>query len=293
MRLSLRSCLALAAACVLLASCASEPVALSPAMDFRPVPRSALASSPELNFVVAQQARGAELMTVLARRQAGAPPLPVARLVQVRSGPASHVSVQRLPASVNVPGRSDQESASLALAALEQLYALLLRQEPQARYCLGSGDQPCDAQRDGVSHGQVLQALAEAREGAAGHAPAAVPWRLVEMTQAPVRSGDADLVGVRAMAQHGPLEGVAIYFNRPPHSLCIARTRADGVAVCRLVDQHGDEHEHDHAARVVATFPGDVRRDRVLLPTTHVLPAPGVLPPAFAPRLSGVLPVKP
>jgi len=257
----------LAAACSLLVSCASEPVAPPTTTEFRPAPRSTLVSSRDLSFVVAQWHRGAELTTVLARQQATAAPHPVARLVQVRQGPELQVAVQRLSESGSVGGGADHE-----IAALEQLYVLVLRQEPQARYCLSSGRWPCNAARDGVSHAQVLQTLAEVRERAAARALAAVPWRVIEMKGSPVRSGDADVVGVRATGHQGPLEDVAIYFNRPPHSLCVARTRADGVASCRLQDQHGDEDEHAHARPVVATFPGDVRMDRVLLPTTYVLP---------------------
>lgn len=275
-------CVALAAACALLASCASEPVAPPSAIEYRPALRSTLVSSRDVTFVVAQWQRGAELTTVLARQQSGAPPHPVARLVQVGQGPESHVSVQRLPESGRGAGRANQESA-----ALEQLYALVLRQEPQASYCLGSGGRPCNPERSGVSHAEVLLALADARERADDRSRASVPWRVVEMMGAPTQSWDADVVGVRATAHQMPLEGVAIYFNRAPHSLCTARTRADGVAVCRLVDPHGDEHEHEHAAPVVATFPGDVGTDRVLLPTTYVLPTP------FAPRIPIALPGKP
>jgi hypothetical protein len=272
----------LAAACALLASCASEPVAVPTALEYRPALRSTLVSSRDVTFVVAQWQRGAEQTTVLARQQAGAAPHPVARLVQMRQGSELQVSVQRLPESGSGAGRADQESA-----ALEQLYALVLRQEPQARYCLGSGGRPCNPERGGVSHAEVLLALADARERAAERSPTAVPWRVVAMTGAPTQSSDADVVGVRATAHQVPLEGVAIYFNRAPHSLCTARTGADGLAACRLVDPHGDEHDHDHAAPVVATFPGDVRTDRVLLPTTYVLATP------FAPRIPIGLPGKP
>jgi hypothetical protein len=269
---SLRVALAAAAACVLLASCASESVAPPSAIEYRPALRSTLVSDRDATFVVAQWQRGAELTTVLARQQLGAAPHPVARVVQVRQGSELQVSIQRLPQSGS--------------AALEQLYALVLRQEPMARYCLSSSGQPCNPVRDGVSHAEVLVALADARDNA-DRGPAAAPWRVVEMTGAHAPPSDADVVGVRATADQVPLEGVAIYFNRAPHSLCTARTRADGVAICRLVDPHGDEHDHDHAAPVVATFPGDVRTERVLLPTTYVLPTP------FAPRIPIAVPGKP
>ena len=273
---------ALAAACALLASCASEPVAPPTATEYRPAQRSTLVTRRDLNFLVAKWQGGAESTTVLARQQDGAAPRPVARLLQVRQGPGLHVSVHRLPESWTEADRADHE-----IAALEHLYALVLRQEPQARYCLASGGWPCDAARDGVSHARVLQALADLREQAVVRTPAAVPWRVVEMQGAPARSWDADVVGVRATGHQGPLADIAIYFDRAPHSICAARTRADGVATCRLEDQHGDGHQHDHASTVVATFPGDVRPDRVLLPTTYVLPATaGLPPPAFAQPLS-------
>ncbi|MDO9316192.1 MAG: hypothetical protein Q7T97_16785 [Burkholderiaceae bacterium] len=272
----------LAAACTLLASCASEPVVTPTNVEFRPAPRSTLATRRDLDFFVAKWQSGAESTTLLARKQDGAAPRPVARLLQVRQGPELHLAVQQLPQAWSAADHTDHE-----IAAVEQLYALVLRQEPKARYCLGSGAGLCDAARDGVSHPQVLQALADLRERAVVRAPAALPWQVVRMQGTPTRSGDADVVSVRATGPQGPLEDVAIYFNRPPHSICAAHTRADGVATCRLEDQHGDGDQHDHATVVVATFPGDVRPDRVLLPTTYVLPTTAdSLPPAFARPLS-------
>lgn len=263
----------LAAACALLASCASAPVAApAPAPDYRPAPRSTLLSSRDVDFVVAFDRRRDGTTTLLACRASGtAAAQPVARVEQVRRGEVEHVSIERIPHAASC--------AADGVAVLEQLYALLLRHEPQARYCLSldSVEAPCLAGRDEVSHARVLQSLGEARTRLAARAPTAVPWRHVQMREAPMPFWDADVVGVRAMAHDAPLEGVPIYFNRAPHSLCMARTRADGVAMCRLEDQHGDGHQHDHATSVVATFPGDVRADRVLLPTTHVLPAPAAL----------------
>lgn len=280
MRAPLLCRLALAATCALLASCATNPVALPPGLDFKPATRTTLVSNRDVNFVVAQSRQGAEVTTFLARQRPGEAPHLVARLVQVSQGSELHVSIQRLPESVATANRAAHETAALA-----QLYALVLRQDSLARYCLGSAGKPCDAARDGVSQAQVLHALADARERAADRNPVAVPWRVVDMRAAPIRSWDADVVGVRATSHEAPLAGVPIYFNRAPHSLCMARTGADGVATCRLVDPHGDAHEHDHAAAVVATFPGDVRTDRVLPPTTQVLrPLPSFAqPPSFVP----------
>jgi hypothetical protein len=264
----LRACATLAAA-VLLVACAGQMRASPAASDYRPAPRSTLVSSSETGFVVAQWQSEAEVTTVLARQMPGPAPDPVARLVWSGRGALARVSVQWLPGSERASGSADQT------AAVEQVYAHVLRQEPQARYCLGaSGDRLCDPVRGGVSHAEVLRLLVDARDRSAQRTTAAIPWRVVELSAAPSGSWDADLVGVRATISHVPLEGVAIHFDRAPHSSCVARTRADGMAVCRLVDQHGDEHEHDHAASVVATFPGDVQRERVVPPTTFVLPAP-------------------
>ncbi len=269
---------ALAAAGVLLASCASEPVAPPSATEYRPAQRSTLVTQRDLRFLVAKWQAGATTTTVLALAQDGATPRPVARLVQVRQDTALHVSVQRLTGPSAATGRDHAE-----FAALEQLYSLVLRQEPQARYCLGNGDVPCDAVRDGMAHAQVLQALAELRRQAVVRATDAVPWLVVEMQGAAPRSWDADVVGVRAIGPQGPLQDVDIYFNRAPHSICAARTGSDGVATCRLQDTHADGHQHDHATTVVATFPGRLRPDTVLLPTTAVLPvAAGAGQPAFA-----------
>jgi hypothetical protein len=119
----------------------------------------------------------------------------------------------------------------------------------------------------------VLQALADARNRAAARVPAAVLWRVVEMRGIPTGTGDADVVGVRVTSQRMPLEGVSIYFDRAPHSLCAARSRADGAAICRLEDPHGEADAHEgNAMPVVATFPGSVRADVTLLPTTYVQP---------------------
>jgi hypothetical protein len=223
----------------------------------------------ELNFVIANRLGGAGSTTILALRQDGAAARPVARLLQSRAGPVLQVTVQRLPQPGTAAERAAQE-----MAALEQLYVLVLRQEPLARYCLADGGQACDTVRDGMSHAQVLQALAQRREQAAVGIPGAVPWRVVEMMAGPSRPWDADVAVIRAAGPQGPLADAAIYFNRMPHSICAARTRVDGVASCRLEDQHADGHQHAHGTAVVATFPGDVRPDRVLLPTTYVLPAP-------------------
>ncbi|MCP5280856.1 MAG: hypothetical protein H6930_04525 [Rhodoferax sp.] len=255
---------ALAAMCALLMPCAVAAPAATP--DYRPAPRSGLVATRDTTFLIAHSQQGAQQSTVLASQQLGAAPRPVARLVQVRHGSQSHVSVQQLRDDAREAG-----SAEHAMSVLAQLYTLVLRLDPLAFYCIGGDGPPCDAARGGLSHDQALQALAAAREQIAARATAASTWRVVELRPEPTPSRDVDVVGVRVTSRQGPLEGVSVFFDRAPHSICHARTGADGVAACRLVDQHGDEHAHDHVAPVVVTFPGDLRGGEVLLPTTHVL----------------------
>ncbi|MCZ4314204.1 hypothetical protein O4H66_12405 [Comamonadaceae bacterium G21597-S1] len=265
---------ALAATCALLMPCASTAASTSTTPDYRPAPRSSLVTTRDPAFLIAQWKQGPQSWSVLASQLPGAAPRPVARLVQVRQGSESHVSVQRLGEDTSEVGHAQH-----AMAVLAQLYTLILRLDPLARYCIGDDGPPCDAVRDGISQGQVLQVLAGAREHMARRTDAPPAWRVVDVRPEPMQSRNADIVGVRVASRQGPLSGVSVYFDRAPHSICHARTGADGVAACQLVDQHGDEHEHDHDAPVVVTFPGDMRGNEVLLPTTHVLRTP-----SFAPR---------
>lgn len=261
----------LAAAGALLAACASLPAPELPASAWRPVLRSTLVSRAEPGFVWAQLAQGGHRQTVLARREGLAVPMPVAVANEAGEGAEAAVSVQFLPAAA---------APALDLLALEQLYALMLRREAQGRYCLAIGLRACDAARQPISHEALLRALAAERQRAAtaaGLSFVPVPWRSISMDAAAARAGDAhgDEVAVQVSEQDRPMPGVTVYFNRAPHSGCAAKTGADGVAACRLVDQHGEDggHEDEEAdARVVVTYPGDVRADRVLLPTTFVLP---------------------
>lgn len=267
-----------AAVCALLAAAAIVHAASPPAPDFRPAPRSTLQTQREPAFAVARWQQGVQVTTLLARQRAGDSPLPVMRLVQEGQGTEGRVSIQHL-----------DDAGAADLATLEQVYVLLMRQDPLARYCLGAAAPPCDAAGASMSHARALQVLAAQRERAAADVSTAVPWRIVEMHGAQRRPGDPDFVGVGALGPQGPLAQATLYFNRAPHSICAARTAADGQASCRLEDQHGDGDQHDHASAVVVTYPGEVRPDRVLLPTTYVLPGPPALP-AFARPLAIPLP---
>ena len=229
---------------------------------------STLVSRPDLPFKVAQVERGAARMTVLAYQAPGSEPLPVAAISSPSSEPEAAVSVQ-----LRWSAAEQSDPPALKVAAFEYLYALAMRREPEATFCLAYGMQRCEVANSGHSHAELLRELAPARGHAIERASpsTAVSWHVVAM--APV-SVDADRVGVRITSDRVPMAGATVIFNRAPHSGCVAKSGENGLATCVLVDQHGDDDahaEHDKA-RVVATFPGDVRAGRVLVPTTFVLP---------------------
>lgn len=291
-----RSLRRLAAALAAAVAAAVSVIGIAPAAastasagaDYRSAPRSALVGAHGPAFDLAVATQGDVTITVLARRRADATRQPVARLTQqARPGGPRQVFIERLGA----PSEA-HEAETLA-----QLYALVLQLDPEARYCLAANARvdgaACDPARDGVSHGEFLRTLADRRAARLGSGVGTAVWQVVRVEAAPTPSWDADFVSARAIGPDGPMAGVTVYFNRQPHSICAARTGADGVARCRLVDQHGDEHEHDHGAAVVATYPGDVRADRILLPTTHVLPAPVPSRAAFARPFLPLVPLMP
>jgi len=148
-------------------------------------------------------------------------------------------------------------SSDLHVTTIEQLYVVAMRLDPLE---IATADR---------SHADLLRDIAAARQAAG----VGVPWRVVSLARAPVAKADDDEVSVRVFGDHGPIEGFSVFFHRAPHMGCVAKSGKDGVAACHLVDQHGHEEEHaGHADEpVVVTFPGDVRADRVLLPTTLVM----------------------
>jgi hypothetical protein len=274
----------LGATCVALAVQAGNVAAPPPGAEFRSAPSSTLVTRRDLAFVVARWQAEDIATTVLALRQPGAAPRPVARLQQSRQGAALQVTVQRLR-----PAPDTADAAGIEMAALEHLYGLVFRQQPLARYCLREGAGPCDFEQAGLSHAGVLRELAALRARAATQAagvpgsPKPLPWCVIEMQGLASRPGDVDQVSARATGPIGPIDQLAVNFDRAPHSICSSRTDSDGLATCRLEDQHGDGSQHDHATAVVASFPGEVGADRVLLPTTAILPITAAsTAPAFA-----------
>lgn len=260
--------LAFTAGCLLTACQTVAPPGLDTVREYAAAPASRLVSRRDLQFKVAEVEQGTSRLMVLAYQAPGGKPSPVAALSSSRSGDETHVSVQRLP----LPEAGDDQ-ANLDVAAIEHLYTLVMRQDPEARFCLTSGNQRCNAAKDGHSHSALLQELARARQQAAGGAGrTTIPWHIVSLAPSAMKHADSDEVSVRITSDLGTMEGVTVYFNQAPHSSCVAKSGEGGVAACHLVDQHGDDASHagHEKAPVVATFPGDVRVERILLPTTLV-----------------------
>lgn len=264
--------LALAAACLAPAMAAGASPAQHSKLRWTPAPVSTLVSMRDPAFRIAHQEQDGTRKTLLAYQLADAAPMPVAILWSTRSAGRQHVAVQRLPSVLAAGG------AVLDALTLEHLYALLLRQDAEGRFCLSRGTRRCNAAREGRALSELLGQVAGERARAvarAGTALAAVPWHTVMLKPTAVHKtgGDGDEVSARITLDGRPLAGTRLYFNRAPHSSCVGRSDAEGRATCLLVDQHGDEasHDHDESASVSTTFPGDVRGDRVILPTTVVL----------------------
>lgn len=267
----------------LAAPCAAGAIGVPAGVEYRPAPLSAMSTRPDLRFVVARWVVGNQTHTLLAHQPGTGGPQPVAHVVQHDHDGDPWAWVRPLPLQADPAPPGDLE-----LAVLEQLFVMVFRLNPLARYCVepvDAQDRPdCGAPGQGLTQGRALQMLAAWREPLAARTPAAVPWRLVEIGPAPRPALDVDTVGVRVVGPGDAIARQPVHFNRAPHSICMARIDDQGLASCRLEDQHGDGAQHSHASSVVASFPGELRPDRVLLPTTYVLPAPPTAPapPAFA-----------
>lgn len=272
MRRPMRACLCLLAG-GLLAACQSldMPLPVTP-LDYGAAPASTLVSRHDLPFRLARMAQDDGQAAVLAFQPPGEKPLPVAVMSLPRPGGKRHVSIERLA----LP-RDKDEQGEVAIAALEYLYALAMRQDPEARYCLVGAGQRCDAVASAHSHSHagLLRELAREYQhdvARAGRAASSRPWDVVTLASTGMTHADPDQVSVRVTLGQEPLEGRAIFFNQAPHASCVANSDREGIATCHLVDQHGDGDDHPaHGkAAVLATFPGDVGARRVLLPTTLV-----------------------
>jgi len=229
---------------------------------------SKLVTRRDLEFSRAEAESSSARLTFLMHNYDGARvPRPVAVVSSFRLGDKEHIWIQRMAST-----RSGVEGVDVAIATIEHLYGLALEQNPHARFCLSGFGHTCTTPGDDYAHPTLLREIAEARDriiSRTHRSVASVPWRNVTMASEPI-TASGDRVAVRVSLAGNPLQGATVIFNRAPHSGCKAKSASDGVASCDLVDQHGDEDPDEDKTQVpiLATFPGDVRSDQILLPTT-------------------------
>jgi hypothetical protein len=174
-------------------------------------------------------------------------------------------------------GVATADAARLDVAALEHLYAVVLRQEADQRFDLGVfGPRPAIR---GVSQSSVLEAIARQRMCAATQLSrqqadlAPTPWHPVSMRALRAKRAGDKYVAVAVRDTNGqPIASGSITFARGAHLMCSSQTDAKGNAACTLWYSHppdGDSDE-DSRAPTIATFAGIVTPSRVTLPTTLV-----------------------
>jgi hypothetical protein len=244
------------------------------------VPSSPLITNPRLRIKLGNMEWAGHTFTLLIAKDASVGPRLLA-LVSSRQGvPSGDASYHWFPVSDH-SARPDP----LDLAALEHLYRLAVNHVATDKFRLslvkeGHADAR-PAPGTGMTHSQLLAHLASARQciavslAAAGE-ERAKPWRTVNVEPVPMEH-DQMSVAARVSDMNRPLAGAVISFFREPHLDCSARSDRTGRASCRLEDSHGhgeDGHadpEHGHvSARTIATYPGEVRTEVLLLPTTAV-----------------------
>ncbi|NUZ06539.1 hypothetical protein [Piscinibacter koreensis] len=215
-------------------------------------------------------------VSIVAYMPPGGEPRAVAAVMADRSneGP-TRVTLHSL-----APPGLTEPNPKMELAAQEYLYTLAFREDPAARYCVPSPAADCEDSAL-VSQPEALRSIARQRACALAALPEAArrtlpSWRLVMLQPRETNAARKSLVSARIFDETGPLAGASVTFSQLPHSGCTATARADGSATCELVDDHGHDGEdaESHGQPVVVTFPGDLRGDPILLPTTILIRNP-------------------
>ncbi len=233
-----------------------------------PVQASSLFSTGNLQFEMGRVRHGDSLATVLAYETSSKDVSPVATIALAGEGASSKICIDLL-------ARTDAGADRvLAVATLEHVYNLVLREDPWAAYCLADKIHQCSFTAKGLPQGDMLRELVRMREhelsdGLAG--VASKPWQVVMLSPTGVGSSD-DLVRARIAGKDGPMQGMRLFFHKAPHSGCNAMSDANGVASCQLVNFHGDDDgDENKDPKLLVTFPGESDSHRVLVPTTFVM----------------------
>lgn len=236
------------------------------------VARSALFTFPTYDIRAAEQAAGGVRRTQLTLHSTGHAP----RLLAAVATRPGRVSI------VWHPPFQGPDVERLRLSGIEALYAFLLHQVPLAEFELTAS---VDAKaRPAMSHGAALATLASWRDcavaelRASGYKGQTTVWEQASIQpQPPVPDAHRRVGAIVRGADGRPAANAPTAFLRGAHLTCQARTGDDGAVSCELFDSHGDgDHDDDETAPMIISFGGVVTRERILLPTTRVVP--GVRP---------------
>jgi hypothetical protein len=243
----------------------------------QPAPASALLSEPRLRVELTNADWRGHQLTLLVLRAPSAPAALLAMVSRAQGSQTSGASYHWYPTAE----RSCQASP-VDLAALEHLYRFAMNDTLTDEYRFVAIEKNSRSASDpALSHAQLLARIAKERECIAdaltssGTAPPK-RWRTVSL-DVTEPAGDRNLASARLRDGHGALANATVLFTRAPHLECSGLTDQNGLASCRLEDTHphsgGDDHGDDDdvpGAPTVASYPGEVQADVVVLPTSAV-----------------------
>ena len=245
------------------------------ARESRPAPKSPLISERNLKIDLASFVWEGKSVEVLTHRST-----PDARVLasivrtSARDGGSGTTYFHWFPAVDSSVGALTQD-----LTALEYLYPLAVNEMATASFRFETavnGVGRIFGKGGRITHPQLLEKIARTREciveSLGQQAPASLKrWRVVT-----VEPGSIDVktqhVVARLREGNSALEGALVFFRKEPHMECSAMSDQAGLARCELQDTHG-HHDHREEGRqpVVMTYPGDIQKTSILLPTTVLL----------------------
>jgi hypothetical protein len=169
------------------------------------------------------------------------------------------------------------ESLGARASALENLYALVLREPPTSSFTIRGMMEGTEARP--ATQGQVLVELRRLRECIVSQLASLHPglnvrrWRMASLRQTAESASAAGanrFVAVGITDEGIPLAGATVIFSRGPHLLCTAKADTAGIARCELYDSHAGNDDDEENSATVATFTGSVANDVVHPPTTFL-----------------------